>query len=49
MIVFRDRPISKIKFALFGLWNLLTLRGFSIAGMSKIDLRFTKSQDFKKK
>jgi len=49
MIIFRDRPISKIKFALFGLWNFLTLIGFSIAAyISKIDLRFTQSQEIQK-
>lgn len=49
MIIFRDRPISKIKFALFGLWNFLTLIGFSIAAyISKIDLKFTQSQEIQK-
>ena len=49
MIIFRDRPISKIKFALFGLWNFLTLIGFSIAAyISKIDLKFTQSQETQK-
>ena len=49
MIVFRDRPISKFKFALFGLWNFLTLIGFSIAAyISKIDLKFIQSQEIQK-
>jgi len=44
MIIFRDRAISKLKFALFGLWNFLTLIGFSIAAyISKIDIKFTQS------
>ncbi len=42
MIVFRDRKISKLGFMLFGLWNSLTLIGFSImAYVLKVDERFT--------
>lgn len=49
MIIFRDRTISKLKFALFGLWNFLTLIGFSIAAYnSKIDIKFTQSQEIQK-
>jgi len=46
IIIFRDRTVSKLKFALFGLWNFLTLIGFSIvAYISKIDVKFTQSQE----
>jgi hypothetical protein len=49
MIIFTNRPISKVKFALFGLWNFLTLIGFSIAAhINKIDLKFTQSQEIQK-
>lgn len=49
MIIFRDRTISKMKFAFFGLWNFLTLIGFLMAAyISKIDLRFTQSQEIQK-
>lgn len=49
MIVFRGRKISKLKFALFGLCNLLTLIGFTIAAyITKIDIRFVQAKEVPK-
>ncbi|MEW6609810.1 MAG: hypothetical protein AB1414_20600, partial [bacterium] len=49
MIIFRNKTISKLKFTLFGLWNFLTLIGFSIAAyITKIDIKSTQSQEIQK-
>lgn len=46
IIIFGVKGVSKIKFMLFGLWNFLTLIGFSIAAYTnKIDVKFTKLQE----
>jgi len=49
IVIFGFKRTSKIKFALFGLWNFLTLIGFWIAAyVNKIDLKFTQSQEIQK-
>ncbi len=46
IIIFRIKGVSKIKFMLFGLWNSLSLIGFSIAAYTnKIDVKFTELQE----
>lgn len=46
MISFRGSGASKLKFALFGLFNFLTLIGFSLAAyLGRIDIRFTESKE----
>lgn len=46
IIIFGIKGVSKLKFALFGLWNFLTLIGFSIkAYTDKIDVKFTELQE----
>jgi len=47
MIIFRYRRISKIRFLFFGLWNFLTLLGFSIASFIKIDAKPNESKKIK--
>ncbi len=46
MLLFRDRSISKWKFAAFGLSNFLSIMGFFIAAyILNIDTRFTDTQE----
>ena len=49
IIIFGFRT-SKVKFALFGLWNFLTLIGFSVAAyINKIDVKFVGLQEIQQK
>lgn len=46
IIIFGIKGVSKLKFMLFGLWNFLTLIGFSVAAYAnKIDVKFTELQE----
>lgn len=46
MISFRGSEASKLKFTLFGLFNFLTLIGFSLAAyIGRIDIKFTQSKE----
>lgn len=48
IIIFGIKGVSKIKFMLFGLWNFLTLIGFSVAAyVNKIDVKLTGLQEIK--
>ena len=50
IFIFGFKRTSKIKFMLFGLWNFLTLIGFSVvAYVNKIDVKFAGIQEIKQK
>ena len=50
IIIFGFKRVSKLRFALFGLWNFLTLIGFSIAAyVNKIDVNFAGLQEIQQK